>query len=93
MEKLIIHNFLTIRSAEIEVRRFNLFIGPQASGKSVIVKLLYFFKAEFGNAFEETIRKMQGRDKLEQELRGKFANIFPPQYWSPQEFYIRISLW
>ena len=88
MEKLIIHNFLTIRSAEIEVRRFNLFIGPQASGKSIIVKLLYFFKAEFGNAFKETIRKMQGRDKLEDALKEKFETIFPRRYWNTQEFSI-----
>ena len=88
MEKLIIHNFLTIRSAEIEVRRFNLFIGPQASGKSIIVKLLYFFKAEFGNAFKETVLKMPGRDKLEEALKKKFDTIFPKRYWNAQEFRI-----
>jgi len=91
MEKLIIHNFLTIRSAEIEVRRFNLFIGPQASGKSVIVKLLYFFKEEVSNALQENIRLMQGKRELHSTLNAKFEEIFPRIYWNNQEFKITYS--
>lgn len=88
MEKLIIHNFLTIRSAEIDVRRFNIFIGPQASGKSIFVKLLYFFKAELGKAFQETVSKKQGKAELELALKSKFEIIFPRTYWNTQEFCI-----
>ena len=44
MQKLIVHNFKQITHAEIEVKDFLLLIGPQASGKSTIAKLLYFFK-------------------------------------------------
>ncbi len=44
MQKLIIENFKQIAHAEIEVRDFLLLIGPQASGKSTIAKLIYFFK-------------------------------------------------
>ena len=44
MQKLIIDNFKQITHAEIEIKDFLLLIGPQASGKSTIAKLIYFFK-------------------------------------------------
>ena len=44
MQKLIVDNFKQITHAEIEVKDFLLLIGPQASGKSTIAKLIYFFK-------------------------------------------------
>lgn len=40
MEKLIIKNFGPIREAEIELKKINIFIGPQGSGKSVIAKIV-----------------------------------------------------
>lgn len=43
MQKLIIDNFKQISHAEIEIKDFLLLIGPQASGKSTIAKLIYFF--------------------------------------------------
>jgi len=44
MQKLIIDNFKQITHAELEIKDFLLLIGPQASGKSTIAKLIYFFK-------------------------------------------------
>lgn len=44
MEKLIIKNFGPIKDAEVELRDILILIGPQASGKSTIAKLFYFFK-------------------------------------------------
>ena len=44
-EKLRVRDFLTIRDADLEIGRFTLIIGPQASGKSVLAKLLYFFRS------------------------------------------------
>ncbi len=44
MEKLLIHNFAGLKEVTIEVSPITGFIGPQASGKSVIAKLLYFFR-------------------------------------------------
>ena len=44
MQKLIVDNFKQITHAEIEVKDFLLLIGPQASGKSTIAKLIYFFR-------------------------------------------------
>ena len=48
MQKLIVDNFKQITHAEIEVKDFLLLIGPQASGKSTIAKLI--FSSSFSNS-------------------------------------------
>lgn len=42
MKKLIIHNFGSIESVEIELKRINLILGPQSSGKSTVLKVACF---------------------------------------------------
>lgn len=91
MEKLTITNFLGIRHAEIEVRRINLWIGPQASGKSVIAKLLYFFKKEVGSAFQENVKHGHEKRQFNAALAAKFETIFPRLYWSNEDFQIHYS--
>lgn len=44
METLLIENFCGIASADLKLAPINLFIGPQATGKSVAAKLIYFFR-------------------------------------------------
>ncbi len=45
MQKIVIKNFGAIEYAEIEIRKVLVLIGEQASGKSTIAKLIYFFKS------------------------------------------------
>ena len=44
MQKIIIKNFGPIQEAEIELKKVLVLIGEQASGKSTIARLIYFFK-------------------------------------------------
>jgi predicted ATPase len=44
MQKIIIKNFGPVKDAEIEIKKVLVLIGEQASGKSTIAKLIYFFK-------------------------------------------------
>jgi predicted ATPase len=44
-ERLIIRNFAGIMNIKVEIKKINIIIGPQASGKSVCAKLLFFFKS------------------------------------------------
>lgn len=44
MQKLIIRNFGPINHVELDVNDFMVFIGPMASGKSTLVKTIWFFK-------------------------------------------------
>jgi predicted ATP-dependent endonuclease of OLD family len=45
MQKIIIKNFHQITSAEIEIKKILFLLGEQASGKSTVAKLIYFFKS------------------------------------------------
>jgi len=54
MQKIIIENFMAIRHAEIEVNKVLVLIGEQASGKSTIAKLIYFFKSLRDEVFDLT---------------------------------------
>ena len=41
-EGIKIDGFLSIKKCDITISQFSAFIGPQASGKSIVVKLIYF---------------------------------------------------
>lgn len=43
MKRLVIKNIGPIKDVDIELKRFNVFIGPQSSGKSTIAKLISTF--------------------------------------------------
>lgn len=53
MQKIIIKNFAGIEYAEIEIKKVLVLIGEQASGKSTIAKLIYFFKSLRDNIFSQ----------------------------------------
>ncbi len=44
MQKLIVRNFGPIRELDLDIKDLSLFIGEQATGKSTVAKLVYFFK-------------------------------------------------
>ncbi|MBX7204973.1 MAG: AAA family ATPase [Bacteroidia bacterium] len=44
IESLTIYNFGPIKSATLSINKYSVFIGPQASGKSTVAKLLSIFR-------------------------------------------------
>lgn len=44
MQKICIRNNGPVKNFEMEVEKFNLLIGEQATGKSTIAKSVYYFK-------------------------------------------------
>lgn len=82
MPALYIKNFGPIRSFNFNIKKLNVLIGKQASGKSTTAKVLFFFKmiptwlGTFtpdnwtGNVFE----------LFQKDLRAKFLNLFGPVY-------------
>lgn len=42
MQRLIIHNVGPVKEADIRLKKVNVFIGPQSSGKSTIAKIISF---------------------------------------------------
>ncbi len=81
MERLEIENFLCIKKAELEIKRFNVIIGPQASGKSVLAKLAFFFKEIFKIQFQESILRRESESEFVRNCKLKFEEIFPPYAW------------
>lgn len=87
MTTLSISNFLSIKKAHIDIRRINVFIGPQAQGKSVISKLIYYFKEIPSLIIEEAA---EGKDKrqFDASCKLKFEKIFPSYAWENTGFLI-----
>jgi ABC-type cobalamin/Fe3+-siderophores transport system ATPase subunit len=88
-ERLIVRNFLCLKDIDIEVKDFLVLIGPQAAGKSLCAKLLYFFGAIYGEIVRyQMIAALDKQSDVETMLRDRFETFFPKHYWAEQEFYI-----
>jgi predicted ATPase len=44
MQRIIVKNFGPLKDIDLEIKDYMIFIGPQASGKSTLAKLIYFGK-------------------------------------------------
>lgn len=85
---LTVRNFSVIKEAKLEFGKITVLIGPQASGKSLLCKLAYFFMQvvpeidyamlPFGNSFEQ----------FKINLLHEFTERFPRDTWSGQAFQI-----
>lgn len=92
MEFLTIHNFLNIKKAELEIKRINIIIGEQSTGKSVIAKILYLFKDFLSSEFKQVLINNENQRGLELQLINAFINLFPEYSWGEQEFTITYTL-
>ncbi len=88
VEKLIIENFAGIKYLEIEVKKINIMIGPQASGKSVCAKLLFYFK-EFITELIKSVEDGQTKRQFDSSYSRKFKEYFPPKYWGDYDFKLK----
>lgn len=89
MQKIIVNNFGPIKHAEIEIRKFTIVIGEQASGKTYLSKLVYFFNKLPIELFD-FIFFQDGRinyENLTTEILNKFNNeIFKSLLLNKQDF-------
>ena len=90
-EKLIVRNFAGIKDLEIEIKRINILIGPQASGKSVCAKLLFYFKNFVWEIFS-VVDNEQTKRNLDSNYSKRFEEYFPPDCWGKQDFFIRYEI-
>lgn len=87
MEKIHIENFGGINNMEFDFKSINILIGPQGSGKSITVKLLYFFK-NFINEIIKSIENEETKRDLDRKQKETFVNFFPKESWSKKDFLI-----
>jgi ABC-type cobalamin/Fe3+-siderophores transport system ATPase subunit len=86
-ERLIVTNFLCLKDIDLEIKDFLVLIGPQAAGKSLCAKLLYFFRTIFAEIALYHIDPDKGPD-FHVIFSDRFESFFPKPYWSDQVFYI-----
>lgn len=72
---------------DFEFKSINILIGPQGSGKSVTVKLLYFFK-NFINEIVKNIENEESKRDLDKNQKEIFINFFPKETWPRDNFNI-----
>lgn len=87
MTKLVVENFSCIKHADLEVANFTIIIGEQASGKSLISKLVYFFQGIIPNTVSFFAQEQSILD-IEKDLIAKFKEWFPYSAWGNKRFCI-----
>lgn len=78
-ERLRVETFACLREVDLEVGGINILIGPQATGKSVLAKLLYFFQG-FADAMLDSIMSRESEEQFRSERLSTFETYFPAQY-------------
>lgn len=91
MERIIIKNFSGITSLDVEVKRFNIIIGEQATGKSVLTKLLYYFKSLLGKICD-SVENEEDKRTLDRGFLNDFAIYFPEVTWGKSSFFVEYRI-
>ena len=81
MQTLIIRDFLGIREAVVELDRLTALIGAQATGKSVIARLVYFFNEYFAGFDEIALLKQEHKKTYDSRKKVDFCKLFPQYTW------------
>lgn len=86
-QRLEITNFGPVRRASIEIRPALILIGQQASGKSTVAKLIYFFQSLSAEFFSRYYQSSGEGVEMAQDLiipiREKFYDFFGSTYHLP----------
>ncbi len=86
-EILRINNFAGIKELEVELNKINIFIGPQASGKSITAKLIFYFKS-FILEIRKGIENKENKREIDRNHINRFINYFPKETWPKNNFSI-----
>jgi hypothetical protein len=74
VEKLTIHNFGPIKSANIDMGDLTIFVGPQATGKSLTAQILYFFRR-----LEDLVDSIDSDKKVFEDQTGELRGSL--EWW------------
>lgn len=92
MEKLKVRDFLVVKNAEIEIGSITLFIGPQATGKSVIVRLIHLCKNFLEETFFNSIKEGLSKRDTDNAAKKSFEKMFPKYTWENQNFTVTYAI-
>ena len=80
--KLSVKNFSVIKEAELEFGKITVLIGPQASGKSLLCRLAFFFSQYLPELANNIASRRPPFIDISRALETRFADWFPPTAWS-----------
>jgi AAA15 family ATPase/GTPase len=90
VRKIEVRSFSCIDHALLEIRDLTVIIGPQASGKSVLCKLFYFFNSTLDD-LTQWVTEPGGANNISRRFLEEFCEWFQPQTWGPRAFSITYS--
>jgi len=94
VERIFIKNIGPIKECEFEIKPINIFIGPQATGKSTIAKLIFCFKSFYKDllaAFElEEEVKVLFQERIEDSIALYLNDKSEVVYFFSEEIWIQI---
>ncbi len=90
MIKVVVSNFSCIETANFELGPITILIGPQASGKSIICKLSYFF-IDILQQQARFISDGTSFDSYKKFIKDKFHEWFPLSAWGEGLFIIEFK--
>ena len=90
MGSLKVRDFSCIKEADLELGRMTVIIGPQASGKSVLCKLNYFFNDVSLNLVKGIVDG-KSLEALKDGIKEMFIDWFPISAWGNKKFSIEYS--
>lgn len=86
-QRLEVINFGPVRNVSIEIRPLLVLIGQQASGKSTIAKLIYFFQSLssefFSRYYQSGSERLEKLEDLIIPIREKFYDFFGSTFHLP----------
>lgn len=88
MERIIVENFAGIEKVDVEIKRINVFLGQQGTGKSVVAKLLYYFKRFYTELLSD-ILSGKTRAEFNKNQLDWFMKYFPKESWPGGDFRIQ----
>jgi energy-coupling factor transporter ATP-binding protein EcfA2 len=90
MQRIEVRNFGPLKDIDLEIKDYMVFIGPQASGKSTLAKLIYFFwKVEsiyrkeiipnygLSKILNADVNRNDSEERLKNRIRELFFEFFP----------------
>lgn len=89
-ETITIKNFGGLKNVTIPLNSINIFIGKQASGKSVTAKLIYFFRKIFEDMFDGLYEDKK-QVQINEDIIKRFKKYFPVETWSNNSFTIQYN--
>lgn len=87
--RLIVRDFSALKSVDILIEDFTVIIGEQASGKSLICKILFFLRDILPDQIKDGIMSGTSLRGIHSRLTKEFSIIFPPYSWRDRAFEVR----